>query len=996
MKRTLLLHVIFVFCLKANAQSGVPDPSFGSKGILKTDFGFIYDYQYSTSGKQVLLQPDGSMYILLEAGAASNRQSYIAKRLSNGAPDVTYGNNGFSVPIHIVAAAAAKQSDGKIVVAGEHGQVNSVARLNTDGTPDNSFSGDGIETIEFIPAAIAVQTDGKIIAAGSMSNGSDEDFIVARYNSDGSPDNTFAGDGSQTTDFGSNDFAVSIAIQGDDKIVVAGRSFQSSADFALARYNSDGSPDNTFSEDGRLTADFSSQEDIAVAVAILSTGKILVAGYTLNGNSNQIALARYNADGAPDNAFDEDGKKISDFSFEYIATSLNIQSDDKILVAGYAFPNGDADFAVARFNADGDPDNVFGENGVETTAFSGADHAFSLAVNNNGEIILAGEDDDGTEFALIWYTTEGELDDTFDEDGKLTDRLHLNQGSTFYTSTVIQSDGKILAGGYTWNGSNYDFAIARYNTNGTPDNSFSEDGRQTTNFGSSDDYAYGLTLQVDGKIVLAGVAGSDFAVARYNADGNLDNSFSGDGKQTTNFGFEDNAASVAVQADGKIILAGWSVNGIDPNSQLPVSDFAVARYNTNGTLDNSFSGDGKQTTSFGFDEMAKSIAIQGDGKIIVAGIKQIFAQGGNTSQFALARYNIDGNLDNSFSSDGKQLTTINENAYANSIAVQPDGKIVVGGNTSFDSETATDFVLARYDKNGSLDNNFGEGNTGIETTYFGSVYKFSNPIVIQGDGKIILAGGNDGNFAIARYTNSGVLDNTFGDNGIQVTEASPAEDRIEGLALGNEKLYAAGYGQYPGNLGVVASYLLAGEGPVPVSLIGFTGTLKANTVYLQWTITNEHNLSSYIIERSNDAHNFSSIGSVSTAGNSGLNKSYSIIDQQPLKGTNFYRLKMLDLDNKFSYSKIVAVKMNESSMALQLFPNPAKDILFVQADGKQEHTIHTTVDIKDAIGRRVKQVKVNFNGSTSFSVDISNLADGVYNLVVHGETETIVKTFVKK
>ncbi|MEP6594442.1 MAG: T9SS type A sorting domain-containing protein [Ginsengibacter sp.] len=992
MKRIVLLSSIFFYCIKiSHAQSGELDPSFGTKGIVKTDFGFIYDYNYSTSGRQVLLQPDGSMYILIEAGFSSNRQSYIAKRFSNGSPDISYGNNGFSSPVHIVEASTAQQADNKIVVAGVHSGIYTIARYNTDGNLDNSFDGDGMQVVEFAPVAVAIQSDGKIILAGSVTDG-DNDFALARYNTDGSLDNTFDGDGKQTTDFGGNDYAISIAIQNDTKIVIAGQTFQTSTDFVVARYNNDGSLDNTFSGDGKQTTDINSSEDIAKSVAIQNDGKIIVAGYTWNGSTNQFALVRYNIDGTPDNTFSGDGKQITNFSSECITTSLTIQSDGKILLAGYAFTGGSSDFALVRFNIDGSLDNSFGEAGKQTSDFTGEDHAYSIASKSDGKILVIGEDDDGSNFAVARYTALGVLDNTFDGDGKLTDRLHLNQGSTYYTSTKIQSDGKILAAGYTWNGSNYDFALARYNMNGSLDNSFSGDGRQTTDFNAGDDYAYSLAIQNDGKIVLAGVADSNFAVARYNTDGSPDNSFSG-GKVTTDFGFDDNAQSVAIQSDGKIVVAGWSVNGIDDFTDQPLSDFALARYNANGSPDNSFSGDGKLTTDFGYDDLAKSVTLQSDGKILVAGTRQVYNQGDNTSQFALARYNTNGSSDNSFSGDGKQLTTINNNAYANSIAIQSDGKIVVGGNTGFESASSSDFALTRYNTSGIIDNTFGEGGIGIQTTYFGSVYKFSNPLAIQSDGKIILAGGANGNFTLARYDNDGTPDNKFSEDGIQITEVSAADDRIEGMAIDDDKLYVAGYGQYPGNLGTVARYLLVAEGPVPVRLVDFTAVLKNNTVLLQWNTASEQNLSGFIIERSADANSFSSIGTVQATGNSVTFKDYSIIDHYPLQRINYYRIKIIDTDGKFMYSKIVAVKLERNNIALQVFPNPARDILFVQAIGGNENAIIQIIDIG---GRKLKEIKVGLNGNTSLSVDISNLPTGIYNLVLNKQEKTWTRQFIKE
>src|SRR4029079_8939151 len=147
----------------------------------------------------------------------------------------------------------------------------------------------------------------------------------------------------------------------------------------------------------------------------------------------------------------------------------------------------------------------------------------------------------------------------------------------------------------------------------------------------------------------------------------------------------------------------------------------------------------------------------------------------------------------------------------------------------------------------------------------------------------------------------------FSGDGIEITQASTAYDRIAGIALDDDKLYAAGDGQYPGNFGVVAKYLLASGGPLPVTFIGFTAELKNKSVLLQWQTENERNLSRFIIERSADGNTFSSVGNVAAAGNSSTKINNTILDQLPLPGVNFYRLKMIDTDGKFKYSKVVAI-----------------------------------------------------------------------------------------
>ena len=226
---------------------------------------------------------------------------------------------------------------------------------------------------------------------------------------------------------------------------------------------------------------------------------------------------------------------------------------------------------------------------------------------------------------------DGDLDTTFDTDGKVTTAIGTSDDNG--TAVAIQSDGKIVAAGLSLNGTSYDFALARYNTNGTLDTTFDTDGKVVTPFGSSIDIAYSVAIQADGKIVAAGSynngTDNDFALARYNTNGSLDTTFDTDGKVVTSFGSGyDVAHSVAIQSDGKIVAAGGYDNGTD-------WDFALARYNTNGSLDTTFDTDGKVVTPFGSgDDEAYGVAIQSNGKIVVAGDGQVDAK----HRFAVARY----------------------------------------------------------------------------------------------------------------------------------------------------------------------------------------------------------------------------------------------------------------------------------------------------------------------------------------------------------------------
>jgi len=246
--------------------------------------------------------------------------------------------------------------------------------------------------------------------------------------------------------------------------------------------------------------------------------------------------------------------------------------------------------------------------------------------NGSGKVSSANVTD-----VSIGCHNSGSLDTSFSTDGKVTTAF--GTSNDVATSVAIQSDGKIVAAGYSYNGANYDFALVRYNMDGSLDSTFGTGGKVTTAFGTGDDGAKSVAIQSDGKIVAAGYsdngANYDFALVRYNTDGSLDSTFGTGGKVTTAVGTgTDNAKSVAIQSDGKIVAAGYSYNGAN-------FDFALVRYNTDGSLDSTFGTGGKVTTAFGTsNDEAYSVAIQSDGKIVAAGS----SNNGANYDFALVRY----------------------------------------------------------------------------------------------------------------------------------------------------------------------------------------------------------------------------------------------------------------------------------------------------------------------------------------------------------------------
>jgi uncharacterized delta-60 repeat protein len=400
--------------------------------------------------------------------------------------------------------------------------------------------------------------------------------------------------------------------------------------------------------------------------------------------------------------------------------------------------------------------------------------------------------------ALLWLVASalaaalpgapGTLDATFGSGGKVITPIG-SSGDTA-TSLAIQPDGKIIAAGFCFIGSNNDFCLARYLANGALDTSFNSTGKVTSEIGSSQDYGNSVALQADGKIVVAGQcvngASTAFCLARYLADGSLDTSFNVNGKVITSIGSSgDSARSLALQPDGKIVVAGRCSNGIN-------YDFCLARYDANGALDLSFNTTGKVITSIGNSGASvQSLALQPDGKILVAGE----CANATDLDFCLARYLTDGTLDSSFGTSGRVITPIGGgDDRANSLALRPDGKIVVAGECS--NATDFDFCLARYLANGSLDSSF--GTSGKVITPIGGGDDRANSLALQSDGKIIVAGfcntGSNFDFCLARYFANGALDTYFNDTGKVTTPIGSSTDGAKTVALqADGKIVAAGF-----------------------------------------------------------------------------------------------------------------------------------------------------------------------------------------------------------
>jgi uncharacterized delta-60 repeat protein len=380
----------------------------------------------------------------------------------------------------------------------------------------------------------------------------------------------------------------------------------------------------------------------------------------------------------------------------------------------------------------------------------------------------------------------GDLDPSFGDDG-VTSTEFGRSDSAQAVAIDSHSHHRIVTAGVSYDGSSQDFALARYKPNGTLDPSFGGDGKVTTDLGG-DDVAAALAIDSRKRIVVAGQtcqyfnqSSCDigrFALARYKPSGTLDPSFGTGGAVTTQIGGWCGAHAVAIGSDGRIVAAGYSASG-------STQGFALARYGTDGHLDPSFGDGGAVTTpmsSPGLGGPANAVAIDNRGRLVVAG----YGPHGSRGNFASARYWAHGELDRSFSGNGRLTMRVGPGGGANSVAIGPRGRIVVAGG----GPQVPVFALARFKPGGRADRSF--GSRGKVVLDFGRATARS--VAIDSRRRIVVAGGGRGAFALARFRADGGLDRSFGRRGKVRTPLRPRAGAFSAAIDTRDRIVAAGDG----------------------------------------------------------------------------------------------------------------------------------------------------------------------------------------------------------
>lgn len=626
----------------------------------------------------------------------------------------------------------------------------------------------------------------------------------------------------------------------------------------------------------------------------------------------------------------------------------------------------------------------------------------------------------------------GSLDPTFGTSGIVIADVSNNFNDYNYGAALLP-DGKILLSGFNNIASNIDFLLARFHTDGSLDDSFGIGGVVTTDFGGQDRGGE-IFVQPDGKILMCGVVNINsersIGLVRYLPDGALDSAFGTDGKVITAIDFNGvELTNIAVQSDGKIIIAGrvWD--------QLTESDFAAFRYLSDGTLDTSFGVNGIVTTDIKEEDAARCMAIQTDDKILLAGFASVSANG----DFALVRYNADGTIDKNFGSGGMVLTDVgssNQSEFINDMLLLSDGKILVGGNAFYSNINGfSDIGLVRYNIDGTLDNTFG---TNGEVVHHIQPADEVQCLALQADGKIFVGGRfTDNNFdrtwMLTRFLADGGIDTNFGNNGyVSTSFGGGTQNLVQDMLvqpdgkvvmtgiLGSNPNYNFGMARYIADFTLTANIAQPSCPGVSDGMI--TMEVSGGTPPYQYSINGVDFQDSNVF---NDLAPGSYTITVEDAnGIKGYYTSLVIIEIPPteftaevdgnmitvtVNGTGIYQYSIdggqtWQSSNVFTdvpdgtYNVLVeddagcmlptltvivdAVSVNEASaLAFQISPNPSNGFFILKMETPTLSAIQMVVT--DLSGKVVYETKLAGNGKIEQQVDLRFLAKGSYLLTLN-------------
>lgn len=590
------------FFLFRYESDGDLDPTFGTGGMSLTDIaGSSNDL-----GHKVALQSDGKIVVVGLSWIAAQNRLIVVRYLSDGSIDTSYGSSGKTQTAGSYGSELSLdiQPDDQALVGTtiSTGNSNFIAlRYATTGVLDASFGTGGITNYDFASSSwdqgnfLLRRPDGKILIGGTTDAGGSYDLAAILLADNGVIDTTFGSSGKVNIGTPiyqlSDDEILGMALQSDGKVLAGGRTNAgSSEDFTLVRFNIDGSLDTNFGTGGSITKNFGgNSSENAVAVAELSDGKILVAGYSDVNGSNDVVLVRYTSVGDIDTSFGYgNGYILYDLSSssDDLVSALRLQSDGKILIAGSTDAGSLNDFFVLRLNSDGSRDSSFGNLGLKTIDFDNQseDLLNSLAIQSDGKLLIAGRTtaNGSSDIAVVRLETTGNLDTSFATGGKLI--ADIGSGSSDIANQVAElANGKIAIAGTTNTNGSPDMLLAQFTSGGTLDSSFGVGGKFIYDFDTNSDSARALVIKSSGTFVLVGsgeIQGNeDLALVGVSSNGVLDTTFGTNGSSKLDIGGAYESANSAILHPNGSFFVGGDRTTYNQGEQ----DMILAKYQPDGT-----------------------------------------------------------------------------------------------------------------------------------------------------------------------------------------------------------------------------------------------------------------------------------------------------------------------------------------------------------------------------------------------------------------------------
>lgn len=794
MNKNYFLVVAFLsFFTSIAQQAGELDTNFGSDGVVKSN---LWNASFNVKSHVVL--PDGKTIVVGEINNDMEPRGFVMRLLANGDIDVSFGTDGKAVHPFINGINVVKlQADGKILVGSSYLNDIAVARYMANGTLDTGFAYDGTyyntnsNNSNSSPNPVVdleIQSDNKIVALTTIKISDVNYYKLFRLNANGILDNSL----NVTDNFGATDYPVALSIQSDNKIIVSGYNFNGSVSLLfIARYNSNGTADTTFNSNGRRSFSITNSTSSRVTdMQLQSDGKILLSG-KYYANATALFMARFNTNGTFDTSFSGDG-----FQSATVDVSLNrpgkiaLQSDGKIIQMDtyYNFNTSKENMLLARYTSTGELDTTFSGtswgvsfpfNGLNDTAacISIADNKLIISGNAETSVI-----DNNIAFAKFNLNPLS-FDSTFGTSGKKQLSVPFPTYEEVIKS-VVQSDNKVVVLTKIFVNNFYFSGLQRFNENGSLDTTFGSNGKIGLGFYLTE--FSGLAVDNANNIIISGNTTFESGIIlKITPAGALDPTF---GNQGITYLPEDFLTfnpilkSIKIQTDNKIVLGGG-------NSVNAIQNYLLVRLNPNGTLDSGFGDNGiSQVGIDGVDEMISSIEVLNDGKIVAVGFTN--ENFGDDLQAVVLKFNSVGLLDPTFNGNGKYFTEKAVDFNMNGdIKVQNDGKILSTFESAYDN-----FILYRLNSNGTADTNFGSG--GYVNTYVTGVDKSAQIHYNPTNQKITLIGttftDEIGKFALTRYSGNGETDSSFGDSGVVITDFGQNAQVISASPTSDGKLVVSG------------------------------------------------------------------------------------------------------------------------------------------------------------------------------------------------------------